>query len=79
MKPSTAAVLSLLRERGEAGLTQLQALDEVGTFRLGARVWELRDELGPDEEIVTEWATFRDKRVARYILRRREPEQVTLW
>jgi hypothetical protein len=36
------AVLRLLRLRGPSGLTPLEALREVGTFRLAARVWELR-------------------------------------
>lgn len=41
MKPQTQAVLDLLRSQPE-GVTPIQALREVGTFRLSARVWELR-------------------------------------
>jgi hypothetical protein len=39
----TAALLDLLRRNGEDGCTALQALREIGSFRLAARVWELRD------------------------------------
>lgn len=41
MKPSTKAVLGLLRER-PAGVTAIDALSAVGSFRLAARVAELR-------------------------------------
>lgn len=41
MKPQTAAVLRLLRERPQ-GITAIDALAAVGSFRLAARVWELR-------------------------------------
>ena len=54
MKPGTAAVLALLRERGDRGLTPLDALDAVGSFRLGARIWELKaDGYAIDTELVT--------------------------
>lgn len=78
----TERVLALLRERGERGLTPLEALDYVGSFRLGARIWELRQALGQDEEIVTERArTVTGKSIARYVLRakRATPNQATLW
>jgi hypothetical protein len=78
MKPSTAQVLALLRERGEAGLTPLEALEHVGTLRLGARIFEARDYLEPGEVIVNEWAVSGGKRYARYVLRRTEPEQMAL-
>jgi hypothetical protein len=42
MKPQTRAVLALLRERGSRGVTPLDALEVVGSFRLAARVSELR-------------------------------------
>lgn len=42
MKPSTRAVLALLRDRGSRGVTQLDALEHVHTMRLAARVSELR-------------------------------------
>ena len=41
MKPQTSAVLKLLRERPQ-GITAIDALASVGSFRLAARVWELR-------------------------------------
>jgi len=41
VKPSTAATLALLRRKPE-GVTPLDALDEIGSFRLAARISELR-------------------------------------
>lgn len=41
LKPQTQAVLDLLRSTPE-GITPIEALREVGTFRLSARVLELR-------------------------------------
>lgn len=67
MKPGTRAVLELLLERGDAGVTPLDALDRVGSFRLGARIWELKAE---GYAIDTELArTPTGKRVAKYRLR----------
>jgi hypothetical protein len=37
-------LLDLLRERGSAGVTPLLALDRIGSFRLGARIFDLRAE-----------------------------------
>jgi Helix-turn-helix domain len=67
MKPSAAAVLDLLRERGPLGATDLDALERCGTTRLAARVHELRAE-GHDirSELVS---TASGKRVSRYVLR----------
>lgn len=69
MKKSTVDVLELLRARGKGGVTALDALASVGSFRLGARVWELR-QAGYDvrSEMVT---TASGKRVARYTLHER--------
>lgn len=69
MKPGTVDVLELLRNRGAAGVTSLDALASVGSFRLGARVWELR-QAGYDvrSEMVT---TPSGKRIARYTLHER--------
>lgn len=65
MKPSTAATLALLRDRPE-GITALDALDAVGSFRLGARIWELKLE---GYAIVTDLVTTPSgKRIARYRL-----------
>lgn len=41
LKPQTRKVLDFLREH-PAGITPLMALSEVGTYRLAARVAELR-------------------------------------
>lgn len=35
-------LLALLRERGQAGVTPLMALDRIGSFRLAARINDLR-------------------------------------
>ena len=67
MKPNTRQVLELLRERGEAGVTPLDALDRVGSFRLGARIWELKAEGYDVETDMVRTAT--GKRIARYRLR----------
>lgn len=73
MKPGTRAVLELLRVHPE-GVTALTALDEVGSFRLGARIWELKAD---GYEIETTWTeTFSGKRIARYRLR--ETEQLVV-
>jgi hypothetical protein len=66
MKPQTRATLELLREFPE-GVTALDALDRIGSFRLGARVWELRaDGYAIDSELTR---TASGKRIARYRLR----------
>lgn len=75
MKPATRAVLDLLRERGGVGVTPLDALDLVGSFRLGARIWELKAE---GYNIDTELRRFPNgKRIAIYRLRE-APEQLAL-
>lgn len=38
----TDALLVALRKRGEHGITALEALSEIGTMRLAARVHDLR-------------------------------------
>jgi hypothetical protein len=79
----TDAIIALLRERGDRGLTPLDALDLVGSFRLGARIWDAKQRIGDDEEIVTERVTTESGAViARYVLRRRATPgivQRTLW
>lgn len=64
-----AAVLALLREKGMTGLTPLEALERVGTLRLGARIWDLRK---AGHLIVNRGLTFgtgdRRKHVACYVL-----------
>jgi hypothetical protein len=68
-------ILRLLRERGERGLTPLDALELAGSFRLGARIWDLRQQ-GHDirSETVT---TAGGSRVARYVLV--EPAEQLSW
>lgn len=65
MKPSSAAVLDLLRRR-PFGVTALEALTEAGTFRLAARVADLK---AAGFVIRTEMVrTTTGKSVARYVL-----------
>jgi len=83
-KTQTQQVLALLRSRGELGLTPLEALRIVGSFRLAARISDAKQLLRDDEEIVTERATdsTTGTTVARYVLREkvtREGRQATLW
>lgn len=74
MKPATAQTLALLRAHPE-GVTQLTALQEIGSFRLGARVFELKL---AGYRIETQWAeTYTGKRVAKYVLHE-QPEQQRL-
>lgn len=65
MKPSALAVLRLLRERPE-GITALEALADAGTFRLAARVGELRAEGWPVES--RDERTASGARISRYRL-----------
>lgn len=67
----TERVLSLLRSRGPAGLTPLDALDLVGSFRLAARIHDAKERIGDDEEIITESVTANGATFARYVLRKR--------
>lgn len=69
----TARILALLRQ---GPLTPLDALDRAGSFRLGARIWELRHQ---GYEIRTEWLTTSNgSRIARYILVDREQQDFGL-
>ena len=69
MKPSSAAVLELLEARGSAGVSALEALDEAGSFRLAARIADLRaDGVQIDAELE---ASPDGKRYARYRLSER--------
>ncbi len=70
----TDDLLKLLRERGADGVTALDALREIGSFRLAARIMELRR---ADYDIDTEDVTLPNgKRIARYVLR--ESSQMAL-
>lgn len=66
-KTQRELVLDLLIDRGSAGITPIDALREVRSFRLAAQIHELR-KLGHD--IVTEdYKTPNGAHVARYVLR----------
>jgi hypothetical protein len=65
-----------LRRNGPDGLTPLDALADIGTFRLAARIADAKALIAEDEEIVNEWATFNGKTVARYVLRKKAPTGV---
>lgn len=61
-------ILSHLKYNGS--ITPLEALQEYGCFRLGARVYDLRAQ---GHDIETEWLELANgKRVARYRLNRSE-------
>jgi hypothetical protein len=62
----TDDVLALLRARGDAGVTALDALREVGSFRLAARIADLHA-AGFDISSTIE-TTPNGKRIARYRL-----------
>lgn len=67
-KPPTQAqqLLELLRERGERGVTPMDALERIGSFRLAARVWDLRHQGHTINDVG--YTTERGARVARYVL-----------
>lgn len=68
----TERILALLRERGRIGLTPKEALAEVGTMRLAARIADLR---AAGHDITTEtFTTPNGARVARYVLHERAAE-----
>lgn len=54
LKPSALRVLDLLQERGDAGLSALEALHDGGGLRLSGRILELRQHGIPVE---TDWET----------------------
>lgn len=66
MKPGTRRVLSVLKRRS---LTPQEALRAVGTDRLAARVWEIRQVFGRTS-IERKWERTEDgTRFARYFWR----------
>ncbi len=83
MNSQTQEVLAVLRERGEDGITPMEALAWIGTMRLAARIADAKHLLEPDEEIVTlRQATLNGATVARYVIRKRRPQPVVqegLW
>jgi hypothetical protein len=73
-------LVDLLRANGERGVTPLDALEVLGSFRLAARVIDARDLIDPWERIDSERATLPNgKSVARYVLRSSRVVQPTLW
>jgi len=72
MKPTTARVLALLRRHPQSGVTPLQAQQAIGTMRLAARVWELRD---AGYDVRTEYRSFNGARFAVYRIVEK-PEQL---
>ena len=64
------AILALLRERGDRGVTPLEALRIVGSLRLGARIFDLRRELRKEGryDITTTMEQRGEARVACYRL-----------
>lgn len=71
MGTQTAAILDLLRARGPAGLTALDALREVGSFRLAARILDLHS---AGYAISSQIETLPNgKRIARYRLEAEPP------
>jgi hypothetical protein len=78
VKPSTARVLQLLRERGDFGLTSLDALANGGGSRLAARIADLKAEgYRIDSDLVTVPTRNAPARVSRYVIRE-APVQLTL-
>ncbi len=62
----TDAILELLRARGDRGLTAIEALNEVGSFRLAARIADLH---AAGYDISSTMVTLPNgKRIARYVL-----------
>lgn len=71
----TDRILGLLHSRPE-GITAVDALEIVGSFRLAARIKELRE---AGNEIVTREETLPNgKRIARYVLIGGREEQMPL-
>lgn len=66
--PSAASQCTLIEQHLRSGktITPIEALDLYGCFRLGARIWDLKDQ-GLD--IATEMVTNGRKRYARYSLK----------
>lgn len=70
LKPSARDILALLRLHPD-GITAIDALNEAGCFRLGARIYELKAVGYPiTSEMVM---TMTGKRVAKYRLTSAEP------
>lgn len=80
MKPSAVAVLELLRERGERGLTDGEAHSELHQTRLAARVADLKAEgVQVHAELVQVETVTGTARVARYWLAAEPPRRAIDW
>lgn len=76
MKQSCRDVLELLRAHPE-GVSPLMALDEIGCFRLGARVWDLK---AAGHEIESRLVTTANgKRIAVYTLHEAPVQMAAGW
>lgn len=65
----SAMVYAYMREHGS--ITPIEALNELGCMRLGARIWELKHDLGLNIKTTEEKAVNRygkTVRYARYVL-----------
>ena len=71
----TDAILALLRARGDRGITALDALEEVGSFRLAARISDLH--AAGYTITSTMETTANGKRIARYRLVEAKPYEQT--
>jgi hypothetical protein len=71
-----AAILELLRSRGDRGITALDALELVGSFRLAARISDLRA-MGFTITSTPE-TTAAGARIARYRLIEPKPYEQTV-
>lgn len=68
----TADILSYIQKKGS--ITPLEALQQLGCFRLGARVWDLRASGVPiEKEMVEE----NGKRFAKYYMKKSRPADGT--
>lgn len=76
MSPQTQKILRLLIDRGEEGLTPLEALDLVGTMRLSARIMEIKED---GYNIVNVGGSLGRKHFAKYVLRKKKYVQVPMW
>lgn len=70
----TEAILRLLRQRPH-GITSLEALQEVGSFRLAARIWDLRQ---AGYRITSEAVTLPNGKVVDRYRLEEQPTQLTL-
>ena len=68
MKGHALEVLSMLQRRTSRGITAMDALAELGTMRLAARIYDLRM---AGHDIETRMEDTGSAKIARYVLRKR--------